>query len=350
MSRRASVGASNFRPQSHSLPVGDPQSGIRNPQSMKRHLPLIATAAILVVLFGTAAHFYEGFFSARVIVNLLADNAFLGITAVGMTLVIFSGGIDLSVGSVIGFTSIFTATLVMGHGFPPAVAWLLAIALGALLGAFMGTLIHVFQLPAFLITLAGMFLARGAAFWLNTDSVGITNPWYGKLAGFDLALGGNIHLPAAALILLAVVLLGYLVAHHMRFGRTLLAIGGNENSALLMGLPVGAAKIAVYTINGACAALAGIVATLYTGSGNPSMGIGLELDAIAVVVIGGTLLTGGRGHMLGTLLGILIFGTIQAAILFDGRLSSWWMRIVVGALLLAFILLQRFLIRSATRR
>jgi simple sugar transport system permease protein len=116
-----------------------------------------------------------------------------------------------------------------------------------------------------------------------------------------------------------------------------------------MGLPVGAARIAVYTLNGACAALAGIVATLYTGSGNPSMGTGLELDAIAVVVIGGTLLSGGRGHLAGSLLGLLIFGTIQSAILFDGRLSSWWMRIVVGALLLVFILLQRLLVRGVGR-
>jgi simple sugar transport system permease protein len=141
---------------------------------------------------------------------------------------------------------------------------------------------------------------------------------------------------------MAVMVAGYVVAHHTRFGRNLLAVGGSEHSALLMGLPIGPTKVAVYALNGFCAALAGIVATLYTGSGNPSMGIGLELDAIAIVVIGGTLLTGGRGHVLGTFLGILIFGTIQAAILFDGRLSSWWMRIVVGGLLLVFILLQRF--------
>lgn len=315
-----------------------------------RNLPLVATAVILLGLFGAAAGAYDGFLSARVIVNLFADNAFLGIAAVGMTLVIFSGGIDLSVGAVVGFTSIFTATLVAGRGVHPAVAWSLAITLGAGLGALMGLLIHFFRLPAFLITLAGMFLARGAGFWLNTESVGIQHPWYDGLANFDLALGDTVHLPAAALLLLAVVAAGYVAGHHLRFGRTLLAIGGNEQSALLMGLPVGATKIAVYTLNGACAALAGIVATIYTGSGNPSMGIGLELDAIAVVVIGGTLLAGGRGHVGGTLLGVLIFGTIQAAILFDGRLSSWWMRIVVGALLLAFILLQRFLVRGAARR
>lgn len=312
--------------------------------ALSRQLPLLVTGAIFMALFATASLLYDGFFSARVFVGLLSDNAFLGIAAVGMTLVIFSGGIDLSVGAVIGFTSIFTATLIEQHHFAPSLAWLLALAAGAGLGAGMGALIHVFRLPPFLTTLAGMFLARGAGFWISTDSVGISHELYAKISGYELALG-SVAVPSNTLILLAVLSAGYVTAHHTRFGRNLLAIGGSEQSALLMGLPLGPAKIAVYTLNGFCATLAGIVATLYTGSGNPSMGIGLELDAIAIVVIGGTLLTGGRGHMLGTLLGVLIFGTIQAAILFDGRLSSWWMRIVVGLLLLVFILLQRFLVR-----
>ncbi|HEX2855150.1 MAG TPA: galactofuranose ABC transporter, permease protein YjfF [Opitutaceae bacterium] len=314
-----------------------------------RHLPLVATAGIFCLLFGVTAYFYEGFFSGRVVADLLSDNAFLGIAAIGMTLVIFSGGIDLSVGAVIGFTSIFTATL-MGRGVSPVVAWMLALLIGTAFGGTMGTLIHAFRLPPFLITLAGMFLARGMGFWLNTESVAIHHPLYDWLANFDLPLGGTMHLSANGLILLLVVAAGYVVAHHTRFGRTLFAIGGNEQSALLMGLPVGSAKITVYAVNGFTAALAGIVQTLYTSSGDGSKGIGLELDAIAVVVIGGTLLSGGRGHILGTLLGVLIFGTIQAAILFDGRLSSWWMRIVVGALILVFILLQRFIVRGAGRR
>jgi simple sugar transport system permease protein len=208
----------------------------------------------------------------------------------------------------------------------------------------MGALIHGFRLPPFLITLAGLFLARGAAFWINTESVGIGHDLYQRLSAFEVPLG-PASLTTGALVLIGMLFIGYGIGHHTRFGRTLLAMGGNEQSALLMGLPIGAAKIGVYALNGACGALAGIVATLYTGSGNPSMGIGLELDAIAIVVIGGTLLTGGRGHLGGTLLGVLIFGTIQAAILFDGRLSSWWMRILVGALLLAFVLLQRLLLR-----
>lgn len=315
---------------------------------MRKHLPLIVTAGIFVLLFTTAARFYEGFFSARVFISLLSENAFLGIAAVGMTLVIFSGGIDLSVGAVIGFTSIFTATLIEKHQMAPGLAWLAGLAAGSGLGVAMGSLIHFYRLPPFLITLAGMFLARGSSFWITTESVGIDHPLYTKISGYELAIGSVIF-PANALLLIPVILLGYVVAHHTRYGRTLLAIGGNEHSALLMGLPIGTATISVYAMNGFCAALAGIVATFYTGSGNPSMGVGLELDAIAIVVIGGTQLTGGRGHILGTFLGILILGTIQSAILFDGRLSSWWMRIVVGALLLVFILLQRVLLRRIER-
>ncbi|MBL9207785.1 MAG: sugar ABC transporter permease YjfF [Opitutaceae bacterium] len=310
---------------------------------LQRHLPLLVTAGIFVLLFGAASVAYEGFLSLRTLTSLLTDNAFLGIAAVGMTLVIFSGGIDLSVGAVIGFTSIFTATLIERTQVPPGVAWVLALAAGTAMGGGMGALIHFYRLPPFLITLAGLFLARGAAFWINTESVGIGHAVYNRLSAFEVPVG-PASLTAGAVVLLAVLVLGYGLAHHTRLGRTLLAMGGSEQSALLMGLPIGAAKVGVYALNGFCGALAGIVATLYTGSGNPSMGVGLELDAIAIVVIGGTLLTGGRGHLVGTILGILIFGTIQAAILFDGRLSSWWMRIVVGGLLLAFVLLQRLLL------
>lgn len=311
----------------------------------RARLPLVTTAAIFVVLFAVAAWLYDGFLSPQVVVNLFGDNAFLGITAIGMTLVIFTGGIDLSVGAVIGFTSIFTATLVQAHGVHPAAAAALALGLGALFGAGMGVLIHAFKLPAFLVTLAGMFLARGSAFWISTESTGISHPLYDALSAFELPLGGEVVMPITAIVLLVTFVVGYLVAHYTRLGRNLLAIGGSEQSALLMGLPVGTAKIAAYTINSVCAVLAGLVTTVYMGSGDPSRGIGLELDAIAVVVIGGTLLAGGRGHMLGTLLGLLVFGTIQAAILFDGRLRPEWSLIVVGALLCVFVILQRALVR-----
>lgn len=317
--------------------------------TLQRQLPLITTAGIFAVLFVAAGFMYSGFFSGRVVVNILGDTASLGIAAIGMTLVIFSGGIDLSVGAVIGFTSIFCATMIEQHGWHPANAALTALAMGGTLGAVMGTLIQKFKLPPFLITLAGMFLARGGAYWISTESTGISHPLYNGLSQFELSLTADLGLPLTSVLFLAVLAVGYVLAHHTRFGRNLLAIGGSEHSAVLMGLPVASTKIVAYTLNGVFAAIAGLVATLYTGSGNPSMGLGLELDAIAVVVIGGTLLSGGRGQMLGTLLGVLVFGTIQSAMLFDGRLNSWWIRIVVGLLLLVFILLQRALARSGRR-
>jgi len=318
--------------------------------TLRRRLPQLATALVLAALYVAAGCLYDGFFGPRVAVNLLADNAALGIAAVGLTLVIFSGGIDLSVGAVVGFTSIFTATLVEQHGIHPAAAAAAALAIGATLGAGMGALIHWFRQPAFLITLAGMFLMRGLAFLISTESTGLTHPLYEKLSACELAFGEEFRLPATALAFLGVLLLGYVIGHHTRFGRNLLAVGGSESSALLMGLPLGATRVGVYALNSVCAVIAGLVLALYTGSGNPSFGLGLELDAIAVVVIGGTLLTGGRGHVAGTLLGLLIFGVIQAALVFDGRLSSHWIRIVIGALLLGFILLQRLLLARLDRR
>ncbi len=316
--------------------------------ALQRRLPQLTTAVVLAVLYVIAGLLYDGFFSLRVAANLLTDNAALGIAAVGLTLVIFSGGIDLSVGAVAGFTSIFTATLI-GHGVHPVPAVAAALGVGAALGLGMGALIHWFKQPPFLITLAGMFLMRGCAFWITTESVGISHPLYDKLSGFEVPLGPTA-LPVTALALVAILALGGLVAHYTRFGRNLLAIGGSEQSALLMGLPLAASRVGVYVCSSLCATLAGLALAFYTGSGNPTFGTGLELDAIAVVVIGGTLLTGGRGHMLGTLLGLLVFGVIQSALVFDGRLSAHWSRIIVGGLLLAFILLQRFLLSRLAKR
>jgi simple sugar transport system permease protein len=316
--------------------------------AFQRRLPLLATSGVLVALFAAAALRFEGFFSGGVLGNLLTDNATLGIAAVGLTLVIFCGGIDLSVGAVVGFSSICAATL-MQRGWSPLAACGLVLLIGTALGAGMGAFIHFFRQPAFLITLAGMFLMRGLAYWITTESIPVENPLFAKVAGFSFSIGESFFLPTTALVLVAVLAVGGVIAHWTRFGRNLLAIGGSEQSALLMGLPVSAAKIAAYVFSGFCAALAGIAATLDGVSGNPRFGVGLELDAIAVVVIGGTLLTGGRGNVLGTVLGLLIFGTIKSALVF-ASLSSHWTRIVVGVLLLIFILLQRFLIRGARAR
>ncbi len=315
----------------------------------RKHIPLLATLGMMIALFSAAAVMYPGFASMRVVANLFADNAFLGIIAVGMTFVILSGGIDLSVGAVLAFSTILVARLT-GAGWHPLFAIALALALGTGFGGGMGWLIQRYTLPPFLVTLAGMFFARGMAFVVSAESAAVSHPFYDALNDLRFQIGPKAYLPAAALLFLAVVLLAIFVAQRTRFGRGVYALGGNENSALMMGLPVGRIKTRVYALSGFCAALGGVTATLYMGSGNPAMGFGLELDAIAAVVIGGTLLSGGVGYVFGTLAGVLIFGTIQSALVFDGRLNSWWLRLVVAALLLGFILLQKLITRGATTR
>jgi simple sugar transport system permease protein len=319
--------------------------------AFRQRLPQLVTAGIFLLLFAAAGWRYrdENFASGPNVANLFVSNASLGIIAVGMTLVIFSGGIDLSVGAVTGFTNILVAILVEKHGANPLLAMLVGLAIGTAFGAAMGAIIHFFKQPAFLVTLAGMFFARGCAYWISTDSIDIKKDTFVRLADYSVKVSGSTIHPLPAYVFLLIFALGYLLAQHTRFGRNLLAIGGSEQSAMLMGLPVGSTKIAVYALCGASAALAGLVSTVITG-GDSTYGIGLELDAIATVVIGGTLLTGGRGHLFGTLLGLLIIGTIQSAIAFDGSLSSWWTRIITGALLLAFILFQRLLLRATQKR
>jgi simple sugar transport system permease protein len=212
----------------------------------------------------------------------------------------------------------------------------------------MGFLIQKYELPPFLVTLGGMFFARGMAFVINQESLGISAPFYATIKKISIPLGDRGSLNEIALIFIFIFIVACLVTHQTRFGRNVYAIGGSESAARLLGIPVSSTKITVYAISGLCSALAGIVATFYMGSGNPALGAGFELDVIASVVIGGTLLTGGIGSQLGTLAGVLIFGTIQTALVFDGRLNSWWQRIAIGTLLLAFILFQKLLSRRPT--
>ena len=307
-----------------------------------RFVPLLGTIAVFVLTAGFGSVMYSGFFSAQVFLNLLIDNAFLCIVGVGMTFVILSGGIDLSVGSVIALTTMISAALVQQHQWSAWQAIPLVLAAGTLFGALMGWLIQRFRLQPFIVTLAGMFLARGLCYLISIDSISITDPAYTAIAQARIALwqdGASITI--GAMLALAMIAVGIWLAHATEFGRTVYAIGGSESSAVLMGLPVARTTVLVYTFSGFCSALAGVVFTFYMLSGYGLHAVGLELDAIAAVVIGGTLLSGGVGYVIGTLFGVLILGIIQTLIAFDGSLSSWWTRIVIGALLFVFCLLQR---------
>jgi simple sugar transport system permease protein len=263
------------------------------------------------------------------------------VVAVGMTFVILAGGIDLSVGSVVALTTMVSAALVEHRHWPPALVIALALAGGAAFGALQGWLIHRFRLQPFIVTLAGMFLARGLCYVISIDSISIGDPTFTAIAQTRVPLWPGAALSVGAVIALAVFAVALFVAHGTAFGRNVYAIGGSEHSAVLMGLPVGRTVVGVYALSGFCAALGGVLFTFYMLSGYGLHATGLELDAIASVVIGGTLLAGGVGLVAGTLCGVLMLGLIQTLITFDGSLSAWWTRIVIGALLLAFCLLQR---------
>jgi simple sugar transport system permease protein len=259
-----------------------------------------------------------------------------------MTFVILTGGIDLSVGAIVALSTMLSAWLVQEAGLSPLLALPLVLATGSLFGLLHGVLIQRFGLQPFIVTLAGMFLARGLSYLISTESISIDHPAYMELAAARVPLGIG-SLSSGALVACTVVALAAWLAHATPFGRAVYAVGGDENSARLMGLPVDRTVIGVYVMSGFCSALGGLVMTFYMLSGYSLHGMGLELDAIAAVVIGGTLLRGGIGYVLGTFFGVMILGIIQTLIAFDGTLSSWWTRIVIGALLLVFCLLQRLL-------
>ncbi|NSZ75329.1 sugar ABC transporter permease YjfF [Agrobacterium tumefaciens] len=315
-----------------------------------RNLPFLTTLTIFLIAYLLCVLQYPAILSTRVIGNLLTDNAFLGIAAVGMTFVILSGGIDLSIGSVIAFTSVFVAVMVGTYNIHPLLAFAIVLVISTLFGCLMGAMIRFLSIPPFVVTLAGMFLARGAAYLISTQSVPISHPFVDAIQGFYFRFPGGGRLTALAIVMLLVFAAGMLIASRTRFGANVYALGGNPQSAELMGVPIGTTTIGIYALSGFLSGLAGIVYTLYTSSGYSLATVGVELDAIAAVVIGGTLLTGGMGLVAGTFVGLLIQGLIQTYIVFDGTLSSWWTKIVIGVLLFVFIVLQRAIIWYSNRR
>ena len=315
-----------------------------------RLYPLAATIAIFLAAWVVCTLQFPYILSTRVIGNLLTDNAYLGIVAVGMTIVILSGGIDLSVGSVIAFSGVFIAVVLRDTGLHPLAVFALLLCLTTAFGAGMGWLIHALAMPPFIVTLAGMFLARGAAYMLTIDSVPIEHEFYRTLSKAYYLMPGKGRLTLIGVTMLLTVAVGMVIAHRTRFGASVFALGGGEQTARLMGVRTGRTTVAIYAFSGLMAGLSGIVFSVYTGSGYPLATVGTELTAIAAVVIGGTLLSGGAGFVFGTLIGVLTMGLIQTYIVFDGTLSSWWTKIVIGLLLLGFILLQKLLLRLTAAR
>ena len=262
---------------------------------IKKNISVLITITLFILMFIIGSILFRGFFSAQVFYNLFIDNAFMMVTAAGMTMVIITGGIDLSVGSVIALTTMVVAHLSEKAGINPAIVILAGLSVGIIFGLVHGIVISVFNVAPFIVTLAGMFLARGLCYIISTESITINNELFQKIALFKIPfINGSITFNV--IIAIIVLITAYIILEYTRFGRTLYAIGGNEQSAMLMGLGVKKTK--------------------------------------------------GVGNVIGTLFGVLILGVIQTLIMFQGTLSSWWTRIAIGILLLFFILFQTFFIKK----
>lgn len=309
-----------------------------------RYLSPLASLVLFAVLFLAVIARYEFASPAQVFLNLLVDNAYLIVLAVGMTFVILTGGIDLSVGAVVALSTVILATTLRA-GWPMPLAVAVVLVVGPTLGLMMGLVIEYFDVQPFIATLAGMFLARGLCYVLSVDSLPIRDPALRVFGLNYVYLYDDKFIRWSVVVALVVVAVGAYVLHKTRFGRTVYAVGGNRQSAQLMGLDAARANVSVYAISGLCAAIAGLLLAVQKLSGYSLNGIGLELDAIAAAVIGGVLLSGGVGFVLGSVVGVLVLGTIQTFVT-AANLDSYWTRIMTGALLLVFVLVQRLVVRK----
>ena len=316
---------------------------------------------ILMYITGIIVFQDKNFGKLQVFLNLFISNGGLIVAAVGMTMVLITGGIDISVGSVVAMTCMLLAWMMEVKHIGAIPAILIVFIVGIFFGFVQGWLIAYLKLQPFIVTLAGMFFARGMTAVISTDMITIKNQTFLAIANAKiyLPIGGTVnkrgvlvqpYLYPSVIIGMLVLIIFYLLLKYTKFGRSIYAVGGNEQSALLMGLNIKRTKLKVYVINGFLAALAGFVFCLNTCGGFVEQAKGFEMEAIAAAVIGGTLLTGGVGNVIGSLFGVLIKGTIETFITFQGNLSSWWTKIVIAALLCFFIVLQSILTASKRKK
>jgi galactofuranose transport system permease protein len=297
---------------------------------------------VLVLVVAVSAVAFDNFLTAQNLENIVLQGAFLGLIVVGMTFVIISGGIDLSVGSMVGLGGVLAAQTV--QGFWPLALILPPLVCG-LIGLGNGLLIARARMAPFIVTLAGLLGIRGLALALaNEKPIGINGgspfTWFGQ---------GQILGVAVPIILVIVAFaVGGLVLARTGYGRVVFAVGGSEESARLMGLPVDRTKVIAYTVSGALAGLSGALLAARLSAGDPNAGLAWELDAISAVVVGGTLLTGGAGSMSGSLAGVLLLSILQNLINQVGTLGSYAQQLVSGFFLIAVVVAQAYLTRKRT--
>ncbi|WP_408008326.1 ABC transporter permease [Pseudalkalibacillus sp. A8] len=301
-----------------------------------------ALSALILIVIGASIR-YESFLTSQNILNLLRQNSMLGIVAIGMTFVILTKGIDLSVGSLLALGGI-TAAYASQFG----IFWALVIPILAttILGSVNGVIISKLKMEPFIVTLAMMIGVRGLVYAITDQRSVTVDPGIAEFFKF-FGRGSLLWIPVPIWIFVLLIVAATFLLKYTKFGRHVYAVGGNEEASKLMGLNADRIKILVYAISGALAGLAGIIlASRLGGVAQPVSGNMWELDAIAAVVIGGTLLTGGRGSVIGTFIGVMLLGVVLNIINMEGTINSWWQPVIRGVFLIVIVLLQAKLLKN----
>ena len=327
---------------------------------------LMITIVLFCVLYGAGCVMYadKEFGRLQNFLNVMINNAGLIIVACGVTCVMLTGGIDISVGSVVAMTCMFMSVGLAEWGMSSGVLILLVLLIGVVFGAVQGYCIAYLEIQPFIVTMAGLFFARGMTAVISTQQVSVPfDSWFGQLSQIKCEIPFGIgaylnkkgvlvtpYVRITVVVALLVVLVTFLMLRYTKFGRSLYAVGGNQQSAALMGLNVKKTRMMSHVLCSFYATLGGLCFCLNTMCGTPTQATGLEMDAISSAVIGGTLLTGGVGNVVGTLFGVLINGTISSLVKFNGKLVASWANIITAVLLCFFILLQAIFAKLKERQ
>ena len=327
---------------------------------------LVITIVLFVVLYagGCIAYADKGFTNLQTFLNLFRTNAGLICVACGMTCVMLTGGIDISVGSIVALDCMLLAQGMGEWNMSAPVMMLLVLVIGLAFGLFMGFCVGYLEIQPFIVTMAGMFFARGMTAVISTNQLSITaetSQFFYDLANFRIYLpfGGTVnkagklvmpYIGVGVVVALVVLVAIFLVLRYTKFGRSLYAVGGSEQSAAMMGLDVKKTKLKAYVLSSFLCSIGGICYCMNTMSASVSQATGMEMDAISSAVIGGTLLTGGVGNVIGSLFGVLINGTITSIVQTNGKLASSWPNILTAVLLCFFIVLQSIFARIKAKK
>ncbi len=316
---------------------------------------LLITVGLFLAMYAAGMVIFadKGFAKPQMFFNLFITNAGLLVISMGLTIVMISGGIDISVGSVTALVCMVVAYSMENMGMSAYVAVVLALGIGLLYGLVQGFLVAYLEIQPFIVTLAGLFFGRGMTAVISKEMISIKNETFLAWANYKIYLPIGSYskrgkfLPAyiypTVVIAIVILILIIIIMKFTKFGRSVYAVGGNTQSAMMMGLNVRKIRLKAYILDGLLAGCGGFLFCLNSCAGFVEQAKGLEMDAISSAVIGGTLLSGGVGTPFGTLFGVLIKGTITSLITTQGTLSSWWVRIVLSVLLCFFIVLQSVL-------